>query len=141
MLNGTAILIDFDNTTYTISPAAIEKIAVLVPDWNMPQITKTNTMAKNIRSLLNFVVMAKIMIAAADAAALQPYDAASLNVEKYRMSVPALSTCVDNPLVHNQVNSVGVKPILTCFQVQIAEKRTKHAHIMIYLSRFWGVEI
>ena len=67
-----SFLTDLDNTTYTINPAAKQKIAVLVPDWNIPQITKTDTTAKKIRSLLDFIVIAKMIKAAAAAAALQP---------------------------------------------------------------------
>ena len=38
--NGTAILTDFDKNIYTMSPAAKQNIAVLVPDWNIPQMIK-----------------------------------------------------------------------------------------------------
>ena len=44
MENGTAILTDFDNITYTINPAAKQKMAVLVPDWNIPHMTNMDTM-------------------------------------------------------------------------------------------------
>ena len=69
---GTAILMDLDNTIYTINPAARQKMAVLVPDWNIPQITKMDTIKKKIRSFLNLVVIAKMIKAAAVAAALHP---------------------------------------------------------------------
>ena len=39
MVNGTAIFKDFDKNTYTIRPAIIQNIAVLVPEANIPHIT------------------------------------------------------------------------------------------------------
>ena len=72
MENGTAIFTDLDNITYTINPAAKQKIAVLVPDWNIPQITKIEVKRKKRRNLPFFVVMAKMINATAAPAALHP---------------------------------------------------------------------
>ena len=69
---GTAILNDFDKITYTIKPAAMQKIAVLVPDWNIPHITQTLTIAKNNFSHLILLVIAIMTNVTLDAAALHP---------------------------------------------------------------------
>ena len=69
MENGTAILTDFDKNMYTASPAIIQKIAVRVPDWNIPHITNPPVIKKNNLSLLNFEVMPKMIKATAAAAA------------------------------------------------------------------------
>ena len=69
---GTAILTDLDRKTNTTIPANKQKMAVRVPDANIPLITKAATTRKNHLSSLNFVVIPKIINATADAAALQP---------------------------------------------------------------------
>ena len=69
---GIAILNDLDNTTYTMKPAAIQKIAVRVPDWNIPHITQMLINRKNSFSHLILLVMAMIKKDTALAAALQP---------------------------------------------------------------------
>ena len=69
MVNGMAILNDFDKKIYTSSPAARQKMAVRVPDWNMPHITAMAIIPKNSLNLLILLVMAKMIKAADDAAA------------------------------------------------------------------------
>ena len=66
---GTAILTDLDNTTYTINPAAKQKIAVLVPDWNIPQMTAAAISKKKNFACLNLFVIPKMINAVAAAAA------------------------------------------------------------------------
>ena len=46
ILKGIAILTDLDRNTKVINPAAKQKIAVLVPDWKNPQITKIEIVRK-----------------------------------------------------------------------------------------------
>ena len=72
MPNGIAILNDLDNTTYTIKPPAKQKIAVSVPDWNIPQITHILITKKNIFSHFILLVIAIIKKVTDDAAALHP---------------------------------------------------------------------
>jgi hypothetical protein len=70
--NGIAILNDLDKMTYTIKPPAKQKMAVRVPDWNMPQITHMLTAKKNNFSHLILLVIPIIRNTTADAAALHP---------------------------------------------------------------------
>ena len=70
--NGMAILNDLDNTTYTMKPPAKQKMAVRVPDWNIPHITHMLTAKKKILSHLILLVIAIIRKTTADAAALHP---------------------------------------------------------------------
>jgi hypothetical protein len=70
--NGTAILMDLDKKTYIKRPAPKQKIAVLVPDWNIPQITKILIAARKILSQVNLPVIAIIIKTTDDAAALMP---------------------------------------------------------------------
>ena len=69
---GTAILIDLESTTYAANPAPKQKMAVLVPDANIPIITASAVTRKKILSRRSFVVMEKIMNDAAVAPALHP---------------------------------------------------------------------
>ena len=94
MPKGMAILKDLDKTINTINPAAKLKMAVRVPDWNIPQITSTPDTIKKILSHLILVVIPIITKAAAVEAALQPYVAASLKVEKYLINDPPFNMCV-----------------------------------------------
>ena len=89
--NGIAIFTDFDKMMKTKRPAAMQKIAVRVPDWNMPQITQILMNRKKNFSHLILLVIANIMNATDEDAALHPYVAASLNVEKYLISVLAFN--------------------------------------------------
>ena len=70
--NGIAILKDLDKTIYTMNPAAKQKIAVRVPDWNIPQITHIPMIRKNNRSHLILLVIAMIIKVTDEAAALHP---------------------------------------------------------------------
>jgi hypothetical protein len=88
---GTRILTDFDKNKKTIKPAINVTIAVLVPDWNIPQMTAAAVNKKKILSYFIFEVIPKIRNATADALALHPYEAASLNVDQYLIRVPAFS--------------------------------------------------
>ena len=72
MALGTNILVDFAKNKKTTKPAINVIIAVLVPDWNIPQMTATAVIKKKILSILNFDVIPKIRKATADALALQP---------------------------------------------------------------------
>ena len=65
MEKGTATFTDFDRKIYTISPAAKQNIAVLVPDW----ITAAEINKKKILALFNLLVIPQIMKAVAAAAA------------------------------------------------------------------------
>jgi hypothetical protein len=58
---GMAILNDLDNTMNNMNPAAKLKMAVRVPDWNIPQMTIAPIARKKIRSHFIFEVMAKII--------------------------------------------------------------------------------
>ena len=69
MEKGTATFTDFHRKIYTISPAAKQNIAVLVPDWNIPQITAAEINKKKILALFNLLVIPQIMKAVAAAAA------------------------------------------------------------------------
>jgi hypothetical protein len=69
-------------------------MAVLVPDWNIPQMTIAAVNKKNILSNFNLDVIPKIRNATADALALHPYEAASLNVDQYLIRVPAFNKWV-----------------------------------------------
>ena len=66
------ILNDLAKTRKTINPAINVKIAVLVPDWNIPQVTAANVSKKKILSFFIFDVIPKIKNATADALALHP---------------------------------------------------------------------
>ena len=72
MEKGTAILNDFDKKTNTINPATKQTMAVLVPDWNIPQMTQMLIIAKKIRSHVILLVIAIIRNVTDEAAALQP---------------------------------------------------------------------
>jgi hypothetical protein len=72
MENGTAILMDFDKKTYMKRPVPKQNIAVRVPDWNIPQITKILIAAKKILSQVNLPVIAIIIKTTDDDAALMP---------------------------------------------------------------------
>ena len=61
MTLGTIILTDFDKTKKIIKPKAIQKMAVRVPDWNIPHVIKIAVTIKNMRSFLSFVVIVRIM--------------------------------------------------------------------------------
>ena len=70
--NGIAILNDLDKIKNNIKPAIKLKIAVRVPDWNIPQIIHKLMIKKNIFSRFILLVIAKIKNATDDAAALHP---------------------------------------------------------------------
>jgi hypothetical protein len=72
MALGTMILNDLAKTRKTINPAINVKIAVLVPDWNIHQVTAANVSKKKILSFFIFDVIPKIKNATADALALHP---------------------------------------------------------------------
>ena len=91
MALGINIFTDLDKKRYTTNPPINVTIAVLVPDWNIPQMTAAAVNKKNILSNFTLDVIPKIINATADALALQPYVAASLNVDQYLISVPAFS--------------------------------------------------
>ena len=110
MALGINNLFDLDKNRNTINPAIIVIIAVLVPDWNIPHVTAAAVIRKNILSNFNLEEMPKIRKATADALALQPYVAASLNVDQYLIRVPALSKWVLYPLLYSQLLSVSVNP-------------------------------
>ena len=105
---GMAILNDLDKMTYNMNPAAKENMAVLVPDWNMPQITNIPVKIKNSRSQLILLVMPNIINAAAAEAAWHPYVAASLNVllvqqyaiEKWDGKLPIYSGGDNIPMIN-----------------------------------------
>ena len=61
MENGTAILMDFDKNTYKNNPAPKQKMAVRVPDWNIPQMTKALVAAKKRRSQVILLVIDMII--------------------------------------------------------------------------------
>ena len=67
MALGTRILTDLDKNKKTTNPAINVTIAVLVPDWNIPQITAAAVKKKNILSYLILDVIPKIRNATADA--------------------------------------------------------------------------
>ena len=94
MALGTRILTDLDKNKKTIPPAIKVIIAVLVPDWNIPQMTATAVNKKKILSDFNLDVIPNIRNAMAEALALHPYEAASLKVDQYLISVPDCSKCV-----------------------------------------------
>ena len=58
---GTRILTDFDKNKKTIKPAINVIIAVLVPDWNIPQMTKALVAAKKRRSQVILLVIDTII--------------------------------------------------------------------------------
>ena len=72
MENGTAILIDLDRKIYKNKPAPKQKMAVRVPDWNIPQMTKMPVAAKKIRSHVILLVMAMMINTTEEDAALIP---------------------------------------------------------------------
>ena len=57
---GTIILADFDKTRNTIKPAIKQKMAVLVPDWNMAHVVSSPTMPKKILCFFILFVIAMI---------------------------------------------------------------------------------
>ena len=118
IVTKAAILADLDRKTYTNTPAIIQTIAVRVPDWNIAQVHANPVIRKKIRCLLILLVMAKMKYATAVEAIQIPKFAASLCVEKYRISVPPLRICVVRPALYNHVDSAGVNPMCICFQVQ-----------------------
>ncbi len=67
--NGMAILNDFDKNTYVSSPAPKVKVAVLVPDWNIPQMTAMEMRIKKYLFFFIFDVMPNMMKATAAPAA------------------------------------------------------------------------
>ena len=81
-MTGTAILTDLERNTYIKIPANIHAIAVRVPEANISFVTMIAVRIKNILSFFILDVMPKIKNATAVAAALHPYVAASLKVEK-----------------------------------------------------------
>ena len=89
--DGTRIFTDLAKNKYTTNPAIKVIIAVLVPDWNIPQITIAVVNMKKILSNLILEVIPKIKNAIADALALHPYVAASLKVDQYLINVPAFN--------------------------------------------------
>jgi hypothetical protein len=91
MAHGTRIFTDLAKNRYTTNPAINVIMAVLVPDWNIPQITAAAVNKKNILSYFILEVIPKIKNATADALALHPYEAASLNVDQYLIRVPAFN--------------------------------------------------
>ena len=72
MALGIRIRIDFDKKRNTNNPNIRVTIAVLVPDWNIPQITAIAVIKKKILSFLIFDVMLIIKKEVLAAAALQP---------------------------------------------------------------------
>ena len=52
--NGMAILNDFDSTTYVMRPATKQKMAVRVPERNIPHVTSTAVNAKEESCPLDF---------------------------------------------------------------------------------------
>lgn len=91
MALGINIFTDFAKNKYTTNPAIKVIMAVLVPDWNIPQMTAAAVNKKKNLSNLILDVIPKIRNATADALALHPYEAASLNVDQYLIRVPAFS--------------------------------------------------
>ena len=69
---GINILTDLAKNKKTINPAIIVKMAVLVPDWNIPQVTAAAVIKKKILSFFIFAVIPNIKKATADAPALHP---------------------------------------------------------------------
>ena len=67
-----AILKDLDNTTYAINPAANEKMAVRVPDWNIPHKTQIPIITNKYLSFLILGVIAMMTKVTNVAAALHP---------------------------------------------------------------------
>ena len=72
MADGIIILTDFDSIKNTTIPKAKQKIAVRVPDWNMPQMIARLVSKKNILSFLKREVMPITKKVTAVAAALHP---------------------------------------------------------------------
>ena len=72
MALGINILTDLDKNKNMTKPTIIVNIAVLVPDWNIPQVTAAAVKRKNILSNFIFDVIPKTKKATADALALQP---------------------------------------------------------------------
>jgi hypothetical protein len=72
MENGTIIFTERDNTRNTMNPRMRQKMAVRVPDWNIPHITQMLINRKNSFSHLILLVMAMIKKDTEDEAALQP---------------------------------------------------------------------
>ena len=70
--NGDTKQVITPKNTYTANPAPKQKMAVLVPDWNMPQIMHTLITAKKRRSHVILLVITIIMKVTAVAAALHP---------------------------------------------------------------------
>ena len=69
---GNKILVDLAKNKKTTNPAIKVIIAVLVPDWNIPQMTAAAVIKKKILSNFILDVIPKIRKATADALALQP---------------------------------------------------------------------
>jgi hypothetical protein len=141
MVKGTAILIDFDRTIYNINPAAKQKMAVRVPDWNIPHIINAAVVRKKMRKFLILFVMPAIINTTAVAAALHPKLAASLNVEKYLIRDPPFKIWVVLPLVSIHMFSAVVKPKLICFQTQNTENNDNIAQKNKYFVRSSGFAI
>ncbi len=72
MEKGTAILTDFDRKIYTAMPTPKQKMAVLVPDWNIPHKTMKALIRKKILALFCLFVIPQIKKATAADAAWQP---------------------------------------------------------------------
>ena len=77
IVNGIAILKDFERNMYAIKPAIILAIAVRVPEGNIAQAHAKPTMRKKILNFLIFAVIPKIMKATAVEAIPIPKLAAS----------------------------------------------------------------
>ena len=87
-VKGTAIFTDFDRKIYTIKPAIKHAIAVRVPVGNIAQADAKPMIRKIIRCFFILLVIPKIIKATAVEAMPIPKLAASLKIEKYRISVP-----------------------------------------------------
>ena len=88
IVKGTAIFMDFDRNIYAIKPAIKQAMAVRVPVGNIAQADAKPMTRKVIRCFLILLVMPKIIKATAVEAMPIPKLAASLKIEKYRISVP-----------------------------------------------------
>ena len=94
METDVAIFTDLDRTMYSIMPAKKQKIDVRVPDGNVAQKLAAPAIRQKYFIFFILFVIPNIKNATAVAAMLIPKVAASLNTEKYRMSVPPLIICV-----------------------------------------------
>ena len=96
------------------------------------------------RKIFNFLILAvipKMINATAVEAMPMPKLAASLYVEKYRISEPPCKTCVSLPLPFMKELSAGVNPKFFCFHTQNAANNDNAPHKYKYLMRILGLDI